>query len=88
MSKIQFNELNTSELEVLNNEATAEVVGGYGWGGYYSKHVSKYSFSEKFAAVQQSNYNSNAQAALGGGKYSNTSNYNNTNQNNNANIYQ
>ena len=90
MSKIQFNELNTSELEVLNNEATAEVVGGYGyWGGYYySKHVSKYSYSEKIAAVQQSNYNTNAQAALGGGKYSNTSNYNNTNQNNNANIYQ
>ena len=86
MSKIQFNELNTSELEVLNSEATAEVVGGYGYGYYYSKYVSRY--SSKFAVVDQSNYNSNNQAALGGGKFSNTSNYNNTNQNNNANIYQ
>ena len=88
MSKIQFNELNTSELEVLNNEATAEVVGGYGYGYYYSKYVSKYSTSYKTAVVSQHNFNENNQAALGGGKFSNTSNYNNTNQNNNANIYQ
>jgi len=86
MSKIQFNELNTSELEVLNTEATGEVVGGYYGYGYY-KSVYK-SYSSKFAAVQQGNYNSNNQAAFGGGKYSNTSNYNSNYQNNSANIYQ
>ena len=89
MSKIQFNELNTSELEVLNTEATAEVVGGYYgyYGGYYSS--SYYSnYSSKFAALQQGNVNENAQAAFGGGKYSNTSNKNGTSQNNNANVYQ
>ena len=87
MSKIQFNELNASELEVLSTEATAEVVGGYYYGGYYSSYYSKYT-SYKTAVVNQANFNSNSQAALGGGKYSNTSNFNSTNQNNNANIYQ
>ena len=89
MSKIQFNELNTSELEVLNSEATAEVVGGYYgyYGGYYSDYYSSYT-SFKTAAVDQFNGNSNSQAALGGGKRSNTSNRNGTSQNNNANIYQ
>ena len=88
MSKIQFNELNTSELEVLNTEATAEVVGG--WYGYYGGYYKSYTYkvSDKFAAVQQSNYNSNAQAAFGGGYKSNTSNYNSNHQNNSANIYQ
>jgi len=88
MSKIQFNELNTSELEVLNTEATAEVVGGwYGYYGGYYKSVYK-SYSSKTAVVSQGNYNSNAQAAFGGGYKSNTSNYNSNYQNNSANIYQ
>ena len=88
MSKIQFNELNTSELEVLNSEATAEVVGG--WYGYYGGYSYSYSdyFSSKTAVVDQFNGNSNNQAAFGGGKYSNTSNRNGTSQNNNANVYQ
>ena len=88
MSKIQFNELSTSELEVLNTEATAEVVGG--WYGYYGGYYSSYSYkvSDKFAAVQQVNENYNNQAAFGGGKFSNTSNFNSSNQNNSANIYQ
>ena len=85
MSKIKFSQLNTSELEVLNTEATAEVVGGY-YGGYYSSYYSNY--SNKFAALQQGNVNSNNQAAFGGGAFSNTSNYNGTSQNNNANISQ
>jgi hypothetical protein len=88
MSKIQFNELNTSELEVLNNEATSEVVGGYGyWGGYYSS-VYKNRSSRKTARVDQVNLNENTQVAFGGGKYSITENYNSTYQNNSANIYQ
>ena len=86
MSKIQFNELNTSELEVLNTEATAEVVGG--WYGYYGGYYSSYSYSSKTAVVDQKNYNSNAQAALGGGWFSNTSNFNSSHQNNSANVYQ
>ena len=89
MSKIQFNELNASELEVLNNEATAEVVGGwYGYyGGYYSYSYSDYT-SYKTAVVDQFNGNSNNQAAFGGGFKSNTSNRNGTSQNNSANIHQ
>ena len=88
MSKIQFNELNTSELEVLNNEATSEVVGGYGyWGGYYSSVIKKRS-SRKTAVVNQANLNENTQVAFGGGKFSYTSNYNSTHQNNSANINQ
>ena len=86
MSKIQLSQLNTSELETLNNEATAEVVGGY-YGGYYSSYYSDY-YSSKFAAVQQGNFNSNNQVAIGGGAFSNTSNFNSTNQNNNATISQ
>jgi len=88
MSKINLNQLNTSELETLNTEATGEVVGGsYGyWGGYYNSHYSKY--SSKFAAVQQGNVNSNNQVAFGGGAFSNTSNHNSNSQNNSANIYQ
>ena len=85
MSKIQLSQLNTSELEVLNNEATVEVVGGY-YGGYYSSYYSDY--SSKFAAVQQGNFNENNQVAIGGGAFSNTSNFNSTNQNNNATISQ
>ena len=86
MSKIQLAQLNTSELEVLNNEATAEVVGGY-YGGYYSSYYSNYA-SYKTAVVDQANFNSNNQAAIGGGAFSNTSNFNSTNQNNNATISQ
>ena len=87
MSKIQFNELNTSELEVLSTEASAEVVGGwYGYGSYYYSYSSYY--SDKLAAVSQTNFNENNQAALGGGKYSNTSNFNSTNQKNNAGVFQ
>ena len=91
MSKIQFNELNqnASELEVLNNEETAEVVGGYY--GYYRPSYSYYSstyISEKFANVSQENVNFNSQAALGGGKFSSNGNSNGTSQNNNANISQ
>ena len=85
MSKIKLSQLNTSELEVLNTQATAEVVGGY-YGGYYSSYYSNY--SNKFAALQQGNVNSNNQVAIGGGYGSNTSNYNGTSQNNNANISQ
>ena len=85
MSKIQLSQLNTSELEVLNTQATAEVVGGY-YGGY-SKYYSKYA-SYKTAALDQFNGNSNNQVAIGGGAFSNTSNYNGTSQNNSANIYQ
>ena len=85
MSKIQFNKLNSSELEVLNTEATAEVVGGYygGYSSYYSDYISL-----KTATVNQLNVNSNNQVAIGGGAFSNTSNFNSTNQNNNANISQ
>ena len=88
MSKIQLSQLNSSELEVLNNEATAEVVGGYG--GYYGGYSSYYSdyYSSKIAVVDQANFNSNNQAAIGGGAFSNTSNFNSTNQNNNATISQ
>ena len=87
MSKIQLDQLNSSELEVLNSEATSEVVGGwYGyWGGYRS--YSNYS-SYKTAAVDQFNGNSNSQAAFGGGAFSNTSNFNSNNQNNSVNISQ
>ena len=86
MSKIQFNELNTSELEVLSNEATSEVVGGY-YGGYYSEYISIYN-SYKTAAISQTNFNDNDQAALGGGKFSSNGNSNGTSQNNSANVYQ
>jgi len=89
MSKINLNQLNTSELETLNTEATGEVVGGY-YGGYYggySSYYSKYS-SYKTAAVNQFNGNSNNQAAFGGGAFSNTSNFNSNSQNNSANIHQ
>ena len=84
MSKIQFNQLNTPELEVLSAEATAEVVGGYS--SFYSRYVSR--FSSKVAGIQQVNFNQNNQVALGGGAFSNTSNFNSTNQSNNANINQ
>ena len=86
MSKIQFNELNTSELEVLSNEATSEVVGGYYGPSYY--YSTYYSYSSKFAGISQTNFNDNDQAALGGGKYSSNGNSNGTNQNNSANVYQ
>ena len=85
MSKIQFNQLNSPELEVLSTEATAEVVGGYSGG--YSSYYSNY-YSSKFASVQQGNFNQNNQVAIGGGAFSNTSNFNSTNQNNNVNISQ
>ena len=88
MSKIKLSQIDNSELEVLNDKATAEVVGGYHgyWGGYYSSYYSNY--SNKFAAVQQGNVNSNNQVAFGGGAFSNTSNSNGTSQNNSVNISQ
>ena len=87
MSKIQFNELNNSELEVLNTQETAEVVGGY----YYPFSLSYFSsvnISEKVAIVNQGNTNFNSQVAFGGGKYSSNGTSNSTNQGNNLNINQ
>ena len=81
MSKIQINNLNNSELEVLNAEATTEVVGGF-WYGYGVKKV------YKSATLEQVNYNTNIQAAVGGGKYSSTGNSNGTYQSNYGSIYQ
>ena len=86
MSKIQFNELNNSELEVLNAEATAEVVGGYY--SFYASYSSSINISEKVAFVNQDNTNFNSQIAFGGGKFSSNGNSNSTNQGNNLNINQ
>ncbi|MDJ0571994.1 MAG: hypothetical protein QNJ53_23515 [Pleurocapsa sp. MO_192.B19] len=83
MSKIQIAALNrnASEFNALNDQETAEVVGGYG--GYYSEY-----YSSKLAAVQQANFNETNQAALGGGYYDGASNYNSTYQNNFVSISQ
>ncbi len=86
MSKIQLEQLNSSELEVLNSEATSEVVGG--WYGYWGGYRSYSNYSSKFAAVSQGNVNSNNQVAFGGGAFSNTSNFNSNNQSNSVNISQ
>ena len=83
MSKIQFNELNNSELEVLNTQETAEVVGGF-----FVSYTDIFSFSSKYASVYQSNFNDNDQAAFGGGSFSSNGNSNNTSQGNNLNINQ
>ena len=92
MSKIQFNQLNqnASEFTALNNDETAEVVGGYyGYYGSYFSYSDSYSVDIKEAFVNQNNLNSNSQFALGGGKkYSSNGNNNGTSQNNNANISQ
>ncbi|BAZ43775.1 hypothetical protein NIES4102_07770 [Chondrocystis sp. NIES-4102] len=71
MSKIQIAELatSTSELNVLSDRATGDIVGGYGKG--WAKKLS-------FANIIQINNNINIQIAFGG------SNYNWTNQGNNA----
>jgi hypothetical protein len=75
MSKIQINELNNnSELEVLNAQETAEVVGGY--------------FDTKLVNLTQLNANSTVQQALGGGDFSSTGNDNETYQGNSAFISQ
>jgi len=81
MSKIQINELNNSELEVLNAEATTEVVGGF------SLYRSKY-YSKKSVSLEQVNLNENTQVAFGGGKFSSTGNSNYTSQYNSAYISQ
>jgi len=81
MSKIQINELNNSELEVLNAEATTEVVGGF------KLYRSKY-YSKKSVSLEQVNLNENTQVAFGGGYFSSTGNSNSTYQNNSASIYQ
>ena len=89
MSKIQFNQLNqnASELEVLNSEETAEVVGGYYYGYYPSYSYSSYSYSDNdSASVGQNNNSYVQQTALGG--YGLTVNENTTSQGNSANIYQ
>ncbi|BAZ43773.1 hypothetical protein NIES4102_07750 [Chondrocystis sp. NIES-4102] len=83
MSKIQINNLNNSELEVLNAEATTEVVGGF-WYGYGYGYKKVY----KSATLTQVNQNSNLQVALGGGKYSSTGNSNSTYQSNYGSISQ
>jgi hypothetical protein len=75
MSKIQINQLNNnSELEVLNTQETAEVVGGY--------------FDYKSVNLTQVNLNDTVQQALGGGDYSSTGNDNFTSQGNYADISQ
>jgi hypothetical protein len=75
MSKIQITELNNnSELEVLNAQETAEVVGGY--------------FDTKLVNLTQLNANSTVQQALGGGDFSSTGNSNYTDQYNDAVITQ
>ena len=83
MSKIQFNELNNSELEVLNTEATSEVVGGF-----FVSYTDIFNFSSKYASVNQSNFNDNDQAAFGGGKFSSNGTSNGTSQGNSLNINQ
>ena len=90
MSKIQFNQLNqnASELEVLNSEETAEVVGGYYYGGYggYSYSYSDYYSDNDSASVGQNNNSYVQQTALGG--FGDTVNQNYTGQGNSVNIYQ
>jgi len=81
MSKIQINELNNSELEVLNAEATTEVVGGF------KLYRSTY-YSKKSVSLLQANENYNTQVAFGGGKFSSTGNSNGTSQSNYASISQ
>ena len=73
MSKIQFNELNqnASELEVLNETETTEVVGGF-WGGF---NVSSNDFSMRTnvalvdgsnqAVISQYGFGNNAQFSQG-----------------------
>jgi hypothetical protein len=75
MSKIQINELNNnSDLEVLNAQETAEVVGGF------------YIDASKYASVLQSNFNKTTQVAFGG--YGDTYNTNDTDQDNKVDISQ
>lgn len=72
MSKIQITELNknTSEFNTLNDQETAEVVGGY---------------RDKYAYIYQDNYNNTYQLAFGGyGYYSSANNSNYTDQYNSA----
>ena len=90
MSKIQFNQLNqnASELEVLNSEETAEVVGGYYYGYYPSYSYSSYSYSDNDSASVGQNNNSYVQQTALGGFYGDTVNSNYTNQGNSANISQ
>jgi hypothetical protein len=79
MSKIQIAELNVtaSEFTALNDSQTADVVGGYGYGGY----------SSKWADVWQNNSNYTTQVAFGG-YYGDIKQDNDTDQSNSANIYQ
>ena len=83
MSKIQFNELNNSELEVLNAEASSEVVGGF-----FIDIFKTTSISEKSAFVDQFNFNDSDQAAFGGGSFSSNGTSNGTSQGNSLNINQ
>ena len=83
MSKIQFNELNknASELEVLNTEETAGVVGGFRF------NVSSFNFEDNDSVfLLQGDSTKVQQTALGG--FGDTVNSNGINQGNSANIYQ
>ena len=83
MSKIQFNELNNSEFNALNQAETAAVVGGY-WGSY----ISIYTYSDDdIAALTQANVNGTQQTGLGGFG-GNVINQNGTGQGNSATIVQ
>ena len=87
MSKIQFNELNASEFNALNQEETTAVVGGYGygyWGDYIAISVASDNDVVKLA---QGNSNFTQQTGLGG-FFGNVVNNNGTGQNNSANIGQ
>ena len=84
MSTIKINQLNqnSSEFTSLNDRETAEVVGGYYYGGYSSYFSTN--ISKKFASVKQENANFTSQAALGGGRFSSNGNSNSTSQGNSS----
>lgn len=88
MSKIQFTEFDyyPSQLKVLNEAETAEVVGGY---QYFYRHTAAnmnayiYSrFNVQVTDIEQTNDNETIQFTIGGKKYSFTDNSNDTSQHN------
>ena len=85
MSTIKINQLNqnSSEFTSLNDRETAEVVGGYYYGGY-SSYSNYYNYSSKFAKSKQANFNETNQVALGGGKHTSNGNSNSTSQGNSS----
>ena len=83
MSKIQFNELNNSEFNALDQAETAGVVGGY-WGDYLSISTSS---DNDVALLDQLNVNYTQQTGLGG-VFGDVVNQNGTGQGNSATIYQ